>query len=194
MTITATTDWTTFKTAVLQWLSTYAALGLAAPLTVIWARQAEPRPAKPYVSVLFLSRGKPLGLDEQRPQYNALSELIERVQTGPRIVTLQIEAYSDEAKDASTLEAGDMLQNAMLALATEPVKDLLRTAMIGVLDHTDPQNMDEQLGQRWERRAVCEVTLLYSGETFDDGDGGSGDWIETADAPTEENGNADYGV
>jgi hypothetical protein len=51
--------------------------------------------------------------------------------------------------------------------------------------------MDEQLGDRWERRAMAEVQFSYSGETFDDGDG-TGNWIETVEAPTEENGNADY--
>lgn len=190
MALATTTDRALFRQTILSWLDTYAGLGTR----VIWANQSTIRPAKPYGSIVFPTRFQAPGIDEARGSFNVTSQLIERVTYGPRVVTAQVEVYSDPAIDVLTLDAADMLENALLALQTVLVRDLLRAAKIGMLGHTPVQNLDEQLGDRWEMRAQSDVTFSYSGETFDDGGGGSGDWIETAEIPTEENGNATYGT
>lgn len=188
MTLTVTTDRTLFRQTIVNWLNTYA--GLAG--RVVWANQATPRPAKPYGSILFPSSGVKSGWDEERQDFNAIAEVIERTTSGPRMISAQIEVYTDPAASPHASEAAELLDNALLALDTNAVREAFRAAKIGVISQTAVQRMDEQLGDRWERRAMAEVQFSYSGETFDDGGSGSGNWIETVESPTEANGNADY--
>lgn len=190
MTLATTTDRALFRQTIASWLNTYAGLSGR----VIWANQSTPRPGKPYGSILFPTRSRKPGLDETRASFNVTSQAIERVTQGPRIIVAQVEIYSDPAADVNTAEAADMLDDALLALDTVSVRDLFRTSKIGMLGHTPVQDLDEQLGDRWERRAQSDVTFAYSGETFDDGGAGTGDWIETVKIPTEGNGNATYGI
>lgn len=190
MTIATTTDRTLFRQSVIAWLA--LATGIPAS-RVIWADQAEPRPDKPYASVLFSSGMERYGFDEGRMSFNAGTNLIERTTTGPRGIAAQVEIYSDPATTPHAREANDMLDDALLALETEAVRGIFRDAKIGVMGHTNPLRLDEQFGNRWERRSMAEVTFMYSGETFDDGGNGSGNWIENAPAPSESSGTATYG-
>jgi len=187
MTLSVTTDHALVRSTIRTWLMTYAVLG-----EVIYANQTTERPPKPYGTLLVLSSGLRSGLDEHIESFNGGSQLIERITAGPRQLVAQVEVYTDPATTPSN-EAAELLENALLALDTVLVKDVFRVAKIGVLGHTSATRLDEQLGDRWERRAVADVTFTYSGETFDDGvTGESGNWIETVEIPTEDNGNATY--
>ncbi len=190
MTLTVTTDRAQIYATLIEWLEIYSGVGSG---KVDFLGQEVSRLAKPYATIMILSRGIKTGEDDVISSYDPGTEKIQRITAGPRQLVLQIEVYTDPATDladaASNPEADELLENALLALDTEPVRELFRTAKIGLLGPPTPINrLDEQLGERWERRAQADITITYSGETFDDG-ADSGNWVETVEIPTEENGN-----
>lgn len=179
--ISVTTDRRLFRRTIIAWLSQSTGI----PVTrVIWGDQAARRPERPYAMVLFPTRGVKTGIDENTMNFNIATQAIERVTSGPRLITAQVEIYTAAATDIDTLEAGDLLENALFMMDTESIRESMRSAKIGVINHTAILNTDEQVGDRWERRAISDVIFAYSGESFDDGDGGTGNWIETVDIPS----------
>lgn len=184
MTITVSTDYDALRGALLDWITGYSGVSQA-----IFKNQDEPRPDKPYAAILVISDGTRFGIDEARQSYDDVNQVIQRNTSGLRRMNVQLEFYSDPAKAVGEKEAADYLNNLLLTLDTVAVRELFNNANLTVLNHTSINRLDEQLGDRWERRAQVDLTLLYTGETFDDGDGSSGDWIETAEIPTADNGN-----
>ncbi|MDY6980938.1 MAG: hypothetical protein SV201_13750 [Pseudomonadota bacterium] len=184
MAITVLTDYDAIKGALISWITTYSGVNEA-----IFKNQDAPRPARPYAAFLITSDGGRFGIDEARQSYDAGSQVIQRNTAGLRKMNVQLDMYSEPAQAVGEKEAADYLNNLLLTLDTVAVRDLFKDANLTVLDHTSVNRLDEQLGDRWERRAQVDLTLLYTGETFDDGGGSSGDWIETVEVPTTENGN-----
>ena len=188
MTISITTDFILIRKTIFDWLLAYAGVG-----SVIFANQEINRPVKPYASILINNGSLRSGHDEERQEYSVANDVIERKTSGTRQMIVQCEVYSDPAVSPTTLEAAELLESALLALDSEAVKSVFRAAKIGILSHTPIIRLDEQLGDRWERRALSDVTFTYSGETFDDGlTGETGNIVETVEIPTEDNGNAIY--
>src|SRR3990172_2090902 len=184
---TVTTDRTLFRQTLEDWLTTYA--GIA---RMFWTKKKTPRPAKPYGTIFFPSGSIKSGFDEEIQSFNYPTQSVERLTHGPRLITVQVELYSKPAEIAHEAEAYEMRENALLALDTHAVRELFRAAKIGLISHTPVQRMDDQLGERWERRALAELTLSYSGETLHNGGSGVGNWIRTVEVPTDANGNAGY--
>lgn len=184
MAITVLTDYDAFKNALIDWITTYGGVSEA-----IFKNQDAPRPAKPYAAFLITSDNGRFGIDESRQSYDDVNEVIQRNTAGLRKMNVQLDFYTEPAKAVGEKEAADYLNNLLLTLDTVAVRELFKDANISVLNHTSVNRLDEQLGDRWERRAQVDLTLLYTGETFDDGGGSSGDWIETVEVPTEDNGN-----
>lgn len=185
MTITVTTDRKLIYDTIIAWL--IASTGFAED-KIQFLNQGESRPPKPFISIMILNRGIKTGTDDVIQSYDVGSQKIQRITAGPRLLICQIEIYTEPATEFTGTEADEILENALLALDTEEIKALFRAAKIGQLTETPINRLDEQLGERWERRAQSDVTFTYSGETFDDG-ATSGNWIETVENPTEENGN-----
>lgn len=185
MTITVTTDRVLINQTLIGWLAAFT--GIAAE-RIIFLNQTIERPAKPYIGIVVLTRGIKTGTDDVVSSFDVPSQKIQRITAGPRQLVFQIEVYTDPATSAATPEADELLENAMLGLDTETIRDSFRAAKIGLLGQTPTNRLDEQLGERWERRAQADITITYSGETFDDG-ADSGNWVETVQIPTEENGN-----
>jgi len=184
MAIALLTDFNAFMDAIETWLK--SSTGVA---TVIDKNQIGDRPDKPYIAIKINTRGIRFGFDDVTENYNAVSEVIERNVAGPRKMMLQVEVYTEPKVLATDNEAGDLLEIALMSLEQPFFIELFNSANFSILDHTPINNLDEQLGERWERRVQSDLTLLYTGETFNDGADGSGNWIETADAPTESNTN-----
>lgn len=181
MTITVTTDYEGNLRTILNWLETYSGVGEG---KVIWMNQKTSRPEKPYAGILIINTGLRFGFDSVVETFDVPSNLIQRQTSGPRQLTAQCEVYTDPPATLADLDAAQRLENALLALETELVRDSFRTAKIGMLSHGIINRLDEQFGDRWERRAQVDVAFMYSGETFDDGGAGSGDWIENAPITT----------
>ncbi len=190
MAITTITDYEANLRAILNWLETYSGLGAG---NVIWLNQEVSRPAKPYGGILVMNSGLRFGLDHVEQTFDIPSQNVQRKISGPRQLVAQIEVYTDPPATLADADAAQMLENALTALDTEEVRDAFRVAKIGVLSHTQINRLDEQFGDRWERRAQADVNFTYSGETFDDGAGSSGDWVESVQIPSEDNGNAIIG-
>ena len=188
MALTITTDFILIRKTIYDWLLAYAGVG-----SVIYSSQEVSRETKPYASILINNGSLRSGHDEERLEFNVPNNVIERRTSGPRQMIVQCEVYSDPAVAPTDLEAAELLERALLALDAEVVKEAFRAAKIGILSHTPIIRLDEQLGDRWERRALSDITITYSGETFDDGlTGESGNIVETVEVPTEDNGNAIY--
>lgn len=188
MALSITTDFILIRKTIYDWLLTYTGVN-----SVIYVGQEVSRPAKPYASMLINNGSLRSGHDEERNEYNGTSGQLERRTSGTRQMIVQCEVYSDPAKLPTELEAAELLERALLALDSELVKSAFRDAKIGILSHTPIIRLDDQTGDRWERRALSDVTFTYSGETFDDGlTGETGNIVETVEVPTEENGNATY--
>lgn len=185
MTITVTTDRKLIYDTIREWLGVYSGLGVD---KVMFLNQSASRLQKPYATIMILNRGIKTGFDDVISSFDVPTQKIQRITAGPRLLICQIEVFTDPASEANDSEADEILENALLALDTEEVKELFRAAKIGQLTETPINRLDEQLGERWERRAQSDVTFAYSGETFDDG-ATSGNWVETVEIPTEENGN-----
>ena len=186
MTLSVTTDFILIRKTIYDWLLAYAGVG-----SVIYVNQEVNRPAKPYASILINNGSLRSGHDEERQEY--VGGVLERRTSGTRQMVVQCEVYSDPAAAPSDLEAAELLENALLALDSEAVKSSFRDAKIGILSHTPIIRLDEQIGDRWERRALSDIVFTYSGETFDDGlTGETGNIVETVEIPTEDNGNATY--
>lgn len=184
--ITDTTNYAGLKTAIRDWLLNYSG-GLT---DVIFSNQAEGRPAKPYATILIIVSGIKLGLDDDVIQtFDVPGQAIQREHLGPRQMTIQIEIYSEPAQALTDREAADYLNQALHATESIPVRDLFRNAGIALARYTAPNRLDEQLGERWERRSQTDLTINYTGSIFDDGGAGSGDWVETVETPLEQNGN-----
>ena len=177
MTITVTTDRALIYSTLREWLGVYSGLGVE---KIAFSMQAASRLVKPYATMMILNRGIKTGIDDVISTYDAGTEKVQRLTAGPRQMVLQVEVFTEPAESANDSEADEILENAMLALDTEEVKALFRDAKIGLLRQNPVTRLDEQLGERWERRAQSDVTITYSGETFDDG-ATSGNWIETVD-------------
>lgn len=186
MTLTVTTDHEANLRTILNWLETYSGVGAG---KAIWLNQKIGRPAKPYAGIIILNSGLRFGMDSVKETFDVPTQAIQRLTSGPRQLVAQCEVYTDPPATLATADAAQMLENALLALESELVRDTFRAAKIGMLSHTQVNRLDEQFGDRWERRAQADVVFTYSGETFDDGGAGSGNWIETVENPTEDNGN-----
>ena len=184
MAIALLTDFTAMMNAIEAWLK--ASTGIE---TVIDKNQDAERPAKPYAAIKINTRGVRFGFDDVVENHNTVSNVIERNVVGPRKMTLQVEIYTEPKSVANESEAGDLLEIGLMSLEQTFFVELFNSANFSVLDHTAINNLDEQLGERWERRAQTDLILLYTGETFNDGTDGSGNWIETAEAPSESNTN-----
>jgi len=188
MTLTVTTDFILIRKTIYDWLLTYASVN-----SVIYTNQEVNRPTKPYASILINNGSLRFGHDEERNSYNGTSGVLERTTSGTRQMVVQCEVYSDPATTPNDLEAAELLESALLALDSEAVKSVFRAAKIGILSHTPVIRLDDQTGDRWERRALSDVIFTYSGETFDDGlTGETGNIVETVEIPTEDNANATY--
>lgn len=186
MAVIVTTDFEANLRTVLNWLETYSGVGSG---KVIWLNQETPRPAKPYAGILVMNTGLRFGFDHTDQQFDIPTNKVQRQTSGPRQLVAQCEVYTDPPLTLAGLDAAQMLESALLALDTEEVRDTFRAAKIGVLSHGQINRLDEQFGDRWERRAQADINFTYSGETFDDGGGSTGDWVETVQTPTETNGN-----
>lgn len=189
MTVSVTTDHEANLRAILNWFEVYTGVGAG---NVIWLNQATSRPAKPYGGILITSNGLRFGFDHVDQQFDVPTQAVQRQTSGPRQLVCQCEVYTDPPTTLAGLDAAQRLENALLALDSEEVRDAFRAAKIGLLSHGQINRLDEQFGDRWERRAQVDVSFTYSGETFDDGGGSTGDWVETVEVPSEDNANANY--
>ena len=91
----------------------------------------------------------------------------------------------------------ELLEQALGALSMRQVIDVFQGADIASLDYEVLNVADEQIGERWERRAVADVRFSYRTILFDDGTDPAPDdgvYIATVDAITEANSTATWNL
>ena len=125
---------------------------------VVWYAQEAPRLPTPYATLHWFS-DRPIGFAEQLHTQLAL-DVEERVQE-LRQLTVQIEVYAGPATDTATPEALELLEAALLTLQSSEVTREFRQSRIAFLSHETLLNLDEFEGDRWERRALCDVHFLH---------------------------------
>lgn len=127
-------------------------------MPVLWLDQLGPRPATPYATLHRFS-DVAIGFAESLHTQLAL-DVEERVQEVRRL-TIQAEVYAGPANDTATPEALELLEAALLTLQSEQVTRGFRLGKISFLSHEVVLNLDEFDGDRWERRALCDLHFLY---------------------------------
>ena len=187
MTISVLTDFDLIKTTLIAWLKTYSSDDGLLLKSVEFKNQLGDRPAKPYGNILITNSGRKSGFDEERQEFNVPTDSIDKTTLGQREMKVQIDIYSEPAASLADVEALEILERALMTLETQVVKDLFKSANLSFIEHTPINELDQQLGERWERRAQTDLTLRYTSEVIDSGS--NDNWIENAETPSEENTN-----
>lgn len=188
MTATYITNHAAIENALTSWAETYS--GLSGK--VRWKDQVVGRPAKPYVTLALLVSGLPSGIDAELGHYNGTTSSIDTVTFGDRRLTLQVEVYDappDATLNTAMVTALRRLLGMQASLRTPAVKAAFQAAGVSyrqcLLHPQAGPNADEQLGERWEHRAIMDLEFGYTAAFTDikDISGGGTNWIDTLEAP-----------
>lgn len=152
------------KAAIRNWLSVRSGIDLD---KVIWINQITPRPVNPFATMQFTSRGTKIGEDYIQEVQNG--NVIERHYLGIRELIVQVEIYTDPTDSDAALGAMELLEQALAALSMRQVIDDFQAADLASMNYEVIRIDDEQVGERWERRAVADVRFSYRTILFDDG-------------------------
>lgn len=138
--------------AILEWAT--KAFGF----DVLWVDGVTPRLPVPYATMRWFSDVM-LGFADPFKIGLAL-DVSEQVQETWRL-TIQLEVYSKPPGDLSTPDAMQIIEGALLTLQADETIRSFRDAKISFLSHEKILEMDEQAGDRWERRSLCDIHFLH---------------------------------
>lgn len=189
MAIILITDYSAMKSSLLKWLREQSGAGMG---KAIFLNQVGDKPAKPYATLQVIADNIKSGFDETRPEYDGGAPALKYRTVGLREMTVNVQIYSEPAKTVSEIEAADRLNQALIVLEHPSLVEQFNDANFNVLSHTPVSRLDEQLAERWERRASSDLRILYTAESIDDGS--FGEWVETVEIPRESNGNLIIGT
>ena len=184
MAITLVTDYPAMKNSLLQWLREQSGAGMG---KAIFLNQSTDRPPKPYATIQVIADNIKTGDDDIRPEYDGGTPALKYRTVGLREMTVQINIYTVPAESVSDIEAADRLNQALILLDHPSLVQQFNDANISILGHTPIIRLDEQLGERWERRASSDLRIGYTAESIDDGS--FGNWVESVQIPSTNNGN-----
>ena len=175
MTATYVTDHEALELALRDWIEQTG--GLPAGSTR-WVDQVAVRQPTPCATMQIISDGAMEGIDAEHSLYNAGTELLDTVTHGPRRMTVQVTVYTTPgAEDIAGRSARVRLIGALASLRSQSMKDLMSGAGLAFLQVLSaPRAVDEQLGDRWERRMQADVEFGYTSLVTDEVT-----WIETND-------------
>jgi hypothetical protein len=159
--------WTTIEDAFSAWIR--AATGLP-DARVVWAQQAMPRPAAPYITMRITSLRR-IGQDWlqvfDNPAPTPGNEIIHS-SLGQREGTITLQAFGPAATGASSPAA--LLQAAVAGANLQSRRDALNTAGIGLAGFGPVQSIDGTLGSSvFEPRAIVEARFFLAEETQETG-------------------------
>ncbi len=131
-------------------------------IPVILQKQDKASPPKPYAAYRILSN-QPLGVSAVYHDING--ENVEETVERKRIKSLEVQFFTQTEQQAIDQTIENYISANDLAELFEDKIDLTRStayqklngfSVLGVQTITD---IDEQLGDRWERRALCELRI-----------------------------------
>lgn len=184
MAIILVTDYAVMKAALLLWLEQQSGAGMG---KAIFLNQVADRPAKPYATIQVIADNIKTGEDDVRPEFDVGTPALKYRTVGMREMTVQVQIYTEPAKSVTDVEAADRLNQAIITLDHPSIHKQFNDANISILGHTSVIRLDEQLGERWERRATSDLRIMYTAESVDDGS--FGEWVDSVQIPTVDNGN-----
>lgn len=178
MTTSYDTDYVLIERTLLSWVETYTGIGAG---NGRWLNQVMGRPAKPYATLQIIADPIMGGIDAEYQKYNNTTEHIDKVTFGDRRMSLQVTTYTDPPTAAGQLHARHILNAALASLRSQVVQDLFSSAGLSFWQQlSGVQEIDEQLGQRWEHRAQVDLEFGYVSIFTDKPEaGGDGTWIES---------------
>jgi len=178
------TNYTTMKNALLNWLRVNSGVDMG---TAIFLNQKADRPPKPYATIQVIADNIKTGDDDVRQEFDDQVPMLKYRTVGLREMTVQVQIYSEPSESVSDIEAADRLNYALMSLDHPSIVQEFNDANMSILGHTPLIRLDEQLGERWERRAASDLRILYTAESVDDGS--FGEWTESVQIPTVDNNN-----
>ena len=133
---------------------------------VIWMNQMAKRPQRPYLALNIITKPTPLGLPE--------SDITEESGQGKETIfenqemTVSAQYYSDTHALATT--AFSYMEKIKQASYLDSSVSYLRqtTSKLALVDRSPITNIDEQLGNRWEKRAAMDFIFRYRTSAKDD--------------------------
>lgn len=182
MTTTYATDHGAIWRVLYTWLETHAGLD---PGKVRKLNQATGRPDLPYATMQVIADVGG-GVEGEETRDNGTG-FLDTVTYGPRRMTVQCTVYTAVEQNENDQNAMSRLTGAVAALRVPSVKVLFKDNGLAFMQQLGSiQAGDEQLGQRWERRATVDLEFGYTAYTTvtDEGDG----YIKTVDPITEDAG------
>ena len=141
-------------------------------LEIIRANQGGKSPAKPYVTYLYLGN-QTIGASPITSHTESAGQVTEYV-TSSRTPVLEVQFFTQTEHQAlseniaSYEDANEIAQRFEDHLKTDRVKRYMREKGFSVLSIQTTTNLDEYLGDRWERRAVVELTMNDISEITND--------------------------
>lgn len=126
-------------------------------VTVIFANQNAPRPAKPYGTILIVSSIRVGQNDEQRSTDN----YGEMTLIGQRQMTVSLNIYGDGAMDYM-----ETLQQSLSKFSV--LQNYFGSAQISILNKSNIQNLTYLLETDFESRAQMDITIGYAIDYTDD--------------------------
>ena len=154
-----------FQEVIFDWAEIAFGVG-----NVLWADQDFPRLPFPYASLKWFSEIE-IGLPERVLVDDPIAPtMLEQVQQTRRAI-FQIETFTGPGDTLAAVQAMEFMESGLLTLQTDQVIKLFREGGVSFLNHERPIGLDEFNGEKWERRAICDVHFLktISSETSDVG-------------------------
>ncbi len=162
MTVTYAVDTGEIWRTLFTWLETYAVLPVN---SILRLNQVAGRPALPYGTMQVLS-DIGVGIDGIEEILDVATDKLRSVTYGPRRLTLQCGVYTAPEISPDDTNAMIKLTGAIQAIRTPPAKVLFGASGLAFLSQLNSvQAVDEQLGQRWERRATVDLEFGYTAYT-----------------------------
>lgn len=179
MTVEYVTDHELIERALIKWLGEHT--GIAR-----WINHPVGRPPNPYGTIQYITDGVQRGIDATFEKHNATTDKMETVTHGVRSMTIQCTVYTDVETGPGQRNARNRLVGAVGALRTGTVQREMNDAGLAYMRAlTGVQGSDEQLGDRWERRATVDLEFNYISLVTDKPtDPTDGQWIDTFDGTT----------
>lgn len=118
-------------------------------------------PELPYCAWRVIS-DVPIGLSArgQKESTNPTEKVTEIIETVKQAV-IEFNFYSDTSQNGATIEAMQLCNSFLNRLDFTTAMETLSAARIGLLSKSQNSNINKHLGDEWERRAMCELTINY---------------------------------
>lgn len=156
MTITTEPTLETLKLALKTWVKDATGLD-----RVIWANQSIARPDLPYAALNIISYPMEIGQPERRVLSATGGYVYENVEN--QQMTLSVNVYTEP----STNDAFLYLQKLNQSVRINYWYEYLRNNSLSLFDKSVMRNIDQQLGDRWEKRAQQDYTFRFRTRTLE---------------------------